>query len=458
MSLESFVDSTGRYFQQVLIPITDTNFFSHLFQFRFYNYATITDHLYPQKRSNVDQWSVDFVYLNYNRNRHDTTYRALGFSGRPPSFLRRYESMPYRQYRSDPTNAIRQEFEVLITNMDGIERNTRYLYEVDQVSGNQFFRYDGGSCNLPPVGSFGFQNCISGCGAAHACPPVKELFSLDYDRDTTSYMITHYISDSTGGVVLVDSMKYRQGFYNYFAYDDGTPELGYGLEPARGSLAYQFRLVIPDTLTGVQMYFNRTVNNANDRFFDIVVWSDNNGKPGAELYRQLRQRPVWSDNIYQLHLYEFDEPVVLNGVFYVGFQQEQGGSLNLGWDVVNNSGQYIFFNVDGTWQPSDYEGSLMLRPVLGSPILIGLDEISATKEPRLRVFPNPAQSVITIEVYGHKQWMPAEIMISDITGRVVAHEKFNKQHSIAMLPPGVYILKVMDNDGMQLVTKIIKSN
>lgn len=61
-------------------------------------------------------------------------------------------------------------------------------------------------------------------------------------------------------------MIYRQGFYNYFAYDDGTPEFGYGLEPARAMLAYQFRLVTMDTLSGVQLYFNRTLNDANYRF------------------------------------------------------------------------------------------------------------------------------------------------------------------------------------------------
>ncbi len=458
MSYEKFVDSTGKHFQQVLIPIVDSIYFSDKFQFRFFNYATIIDQLYPQKRSNVDQWNIDYIYLNYDRNRNDTTYRALSFSERAPSFLRRYESMPYRQYRADPTNAIRMDFEVLITNLDGIERNTKYLYQVEQQNGQQFHIYDGGSCPLPPYGIFGFQNCISGCGAAHACPPVISLFSLDYDRDTTSYFITHYISDSTGGVILVDSLKYRQGFYNYFAYDDGTPELGYGLEPARGMLAYQFRMVTPDTLTGVQMYFNRTLNNANDRFFDIVIWDDNNGIPGDELYRLERQRPIWTDELYGFHLYEFEEPVILNGVFYVGWQQEQGGSLNIGWDVVNNSGQYIFYNIDGNWRSSDYEGSLMIRPVIGTPYLIGIDEPYFETYPQLMVFPNPTQSMLTVEIQGNSLWKPIDLTIIDITGRPVMNKTYSRILDISNLSPGVYMVRVTGTDGLQLMTKVIKSN
>ena len=58
--------------------------------------------------------------------------------------------------------------------------------------------------------------------------------------DTTSYLIKHYISDSSESDVIIDSISYTQGFYNYYAYDDGTPELGWGMEYAGSSEAYQF--------------------------------------------------------------------------------------------------------------------------------------------------------------------------------------------------------------------------
>jgi hypothetical protein len=458
ISLTDFVDSTGRYFKQVMIPVVDTIFFTDNFQFRFYNYGSIASQVTPQKRSNVDQWNVDFVYLNYNRNRFDTAYEAITFSGRPPSFLRRYESMPYRQYRSDAFNAITPEFEVLITNMDAIERNTKYRYKVEQVNGSQRNGYDGGSCNLPPFATFGFQNCISGCGAAHACPPVVELFSLDFDRDTTSYFITHYVSDSSGSNILVDSMKFRQGFYNYFAYDDGTPEFGYGLEPARAMLAVQFRLVTMDTLSGVQLYFNRTLKDANYRFFDIVVWNENNGKPGEEIYRQRRQRPVWNDQLYGFHLYDFDEPLVLNGIFYVGLQQDEGGSMNLGFDAVNNSAEYIFYNVDDEWKSSDFEGSLMIRPVFGDPYLIGVDEKQPGDHPSVKLFPNPVSSKVSIRIESGALWQADEIFIFDLKGQTVFKTNFRDELDLSGLPQGAYLMRIAGKDGLQLYTKFIKSH
>lgn len=460
MSLEDFVETTGKYFQQVLIPIRDPVYLTDLFQFRFYNYASIAEQTYPNKRSNVDQWNVDFIYLNYNRHLHDTTYNKLSFSGRPPSFLRRYEAMPYRQYRADPSNANRPELELLITNMGGFERNTKYRYQVKQLEGTYAFGYDGGSCNLPPVGSFGFQNCTSGCGAAHACPPVNQLFSLDFDRDTTSYLITHFISDSTGSTILVDSMTYRQGFYNYFAYDDGTPELGYGLVPARAMLAYKFRLTTPDTLQGVQMYFNRTLNNANDRFFDIVVWNERNEKPGDEIYRKTKQRPQWNDQLYGFHYYRFDEPLIVSGNFYIGLQQEEGGGLNIGFDAVNNSSENLFFDSGDGWTQSDYEGSLMIRPVVGADYFIGLDEntMEPDSEPALTVFPNPAQNTVTLSISGANNWHPESVMMFDLTGRLLLHEKYHNTIDISGLPPGLMIIKVVGQHANPLISRIIKTN
>lgn len=457
MSLEDFVDSNGRYFKQVLVPIVDTVFFSDNFQFRFYNIGTIADQISPTKRSNVDQWSIDFVYLNYNRNRHDTTYRKLSFSGRPPSFLRRYESMPYRQYRADAFNAIRQEFEVLITNMDGIERNTKYRYSMVETGGGFEAYYDGGSANLPPFGVFGFQNCLTGAGAAHACPPVVSLFSLNFDRDTTSYLITHYISDSSGAVPLVDSMTYRQGFYNYFAYDDGTPELGYGLSGARSMLAYQFRMVAPDTLRGIQIFFNRTLNDANYQFFDIVVWRDNNGKPGDELYRMPRQRPVWTDQIYGFHQYDFLDPIIVNGLFYVGIQQESADNLNIGFDAVNNSRQYLFYNVDGTWRNSDYDGSLMIRPVLGQKMFVGLNEHNPPAKKSFSIYPNPTSGQLHIALPDTDMVLPQQIVLTDFKGSVLLQLPFSDQLNISHLPQGIYLLTIVFSDGSRMVDKVLKT-
>ncbi len=87
LSLDEFQEEYGKNMLQVMIPLIDTSYFNDKFRFRFRNYASLSNNLYPPSwKSNGDQWNVDYVYLNYNRTAGDTTYRAITFSQRAPSF------------------------------------------------------------------------------------------------------------------------------------------------------------------------------------------------------------------------------------------------------------------------------------------------------------------------------------------------------------------------------------
>lgn len=454
-SLEEFYAENNTYFKQVLIPVTDTSFFSERFQVRFYNYGSIADNTLPTYRSNVDQWNIDMVYLNKGRNFADTTYKKISFSERAPSFLKRYQAMPYKQYRADPTNAVLPNIKLFITNLDSITHNTIFRYNVTQINGNQQFSYDGGNTNLLPFSIAGFQTCETGPGAAHACPPVASRFSLDFDRDSTSYLITHYISDSTLAVPLTDSVQFTQGFYNYFAYDDGTPELGYGLEPAGAHFAVQFKMVVPDTLNGVQMLFNRTYDDANNKFFDIVVWRDNNGKPGEEIYRLVRQRPKWDETLYGFHYYSFPDPLMMNGTFYIGLMQEEIGSINIGFDASLDNSMYNFYKSDDQWSSSLYAGSIMLRPVVGSSYFVGNEEYKSTENPKLSIFPNPASTLINLRAETFATDNTTEIYIYDLTGRMVYKTKWQNQLKLDFLTKGMYLIRVNNASGQYATQKLL---
>ncbi len=455
MSLDSFYFFNDSYFKQVLIPVLDTSYFSNRFQFRFYNYGSISDNTLSANRSNVDQWNLDLIRLDYNRDFADSTYPLLSFSERAPSFLRRYQAMPYKQYRSDPTNAVKPTFEMFITNLDSITHNTTYSYHVNQNAGNQFFSYNGGNCNLDPFITTGFQTCQTGCGAAHACPPVQSLFSLDFDRDSTSFSITHYISDSTLQPPLVDSITYHQGFYNYFAYDDGTPELGYGLEPAGAHMAVQFRMVVPDTLKGIQMLFNRTLNNTNNKFFDIVVWKDNNGMPGEEIYRLVRQRPQWNENLYEFHFYEFPDPIILNGIFYVGLMQEEMGSINIGFDAALDNSQYNFYRSDNQWRNSLIPGSILLRPVVGSSYFVETPEFTSPQTHSLMCYPNPAQNSVRLSVNGFTPNDQTKIQFFDLTSRLVHQQNWQDQVSLSQFSKGIYFVRIIHQNRHIATQKLV---
>ena len=443
LSLEEFYEEYGRNMVQVNIPIIDTLYFNDSFRFRFRNYASVSNDNYPITwKSNGDQWNIDYVYLNYNRSVSDTTYRILTFSQRAPSFLKNYEVMPYRQYRYSPTSNTRPEFQMYISNLDNIEHNTKYSYHVKQVGGDFSYNYFGGSCNLKPFYEVGFQECV-GCGTAHACPPVNSLFSLDYDVDTTSYIITHYISDSSDLNSIVDSAIYRQGFYNYYAYDDGTPEGGYGVDGTPGSVANQFLLSMSDTLWGVQMYFNRTLNNANELYFDLCVWGDNNGKPGEIIYREEGVKVQWEEGLYSFYPYMLNEPLFVAGTFYVGWEKSNKYKLNIGMDANNKNQDKIFAKYYGEWHSSTVEGSLLVRPIVGSNLILGNYEQTIEKNTELRIYPNPASTYFSIGNSEIKDDPKSELTILNMFGQVV-HNQIGIESRIVTvnLSTGIYIVKV----------------
>ena len=454
MTLQEFQKKYGKSFVQVMIPLRDSGCFYKNFQFRFLNYASLANSINPSWQSNVDQWNVDYVYLNAGRTAGDTTYRAIAFSGTRPVFLKRYTEMPYRQYRSDPTNSMQPDFHVYIANLDKSAHNIHYYYKVNQVNGSFGYGYDGGQCVLKPFYETGFQDCNTSCSAAQACPPVNSLFSLDYDRDTTSYLIKHYISDSSVNPPLVDSMVSRQGFYNEYAYDDGVPEMGYTLEPAGAELAYRFQVKVPDTLRALRFYFNKT-KSMPSQFFDIMVWRDNNGKPGEVIYRQDNQKVYWENGLYPFTTYKLDTALLVSGTVYVGYRQ-QDQSLNVGFDANHDASEDIFYFSEGEWYQTAFKGALLIRPVVGRDMILGTN-IPQGKPYDVTAFPNPVQTNLHFTGLHITGQNPAVVAVFDLFGRRVLQQKlFKNELNTTSLRNGMYLLRLESGKKIYTTKFIVK--
>lgn len=448
VELDTFLMECGenQYFKKVMVPITDTCFFVEDFQVLFFNYGTLPTIMYPNDRSNMDQWNVDFVYLDRNRSLLNDSYPLVSLTGTVPSFLKRYQSMPYKHYKENPIALISNDFDLNMTNLDVNTHEVRYSCSIDDDNSSWSYYYSG-----EPLVVNQYQN--SGVLTSHI---VMGDFIYPYNHtfDTTSYTIRHYVEvvDEHNGEVRGDSIIRHQGFYNYFAYDDGTPEMGYGLVPSDTYFASQFKISRLDTLVGVQILFNRTFNDANFNFFDIVVWRDNNGKPGEVLYSLENQRPVWDDSLrYNFSNYRFDDIVKVNSTFYVGIRQRYSKSINIGFDSSIDNHQYNFYDVGEGWKNSAYQGSLMLRPVMGKKAyFIGVEE---NQEVELNIYPNPAQEVIHID--GIDEGLCDEILIYDMTGRVVKCYQYCDELNVSELLDGVYMIRIIKNDGSYDTSKLI---
>ena len=447
-TLDSFlIENNGQYFKQVMIPITDAKFFRDDFYFRFYNYASIVSNSLPSNRSNEDNWSIDFVYLNINRSIDDTDYPMLSFAGQKPSFFNRYQAIPYRQYRLNPNTFTRESLEVGVVNLDNIDHEASYYYTVQQVGGGQHYTRVLDPVTVHPYKTHGFLSCPE-YGESPACPYVSQLFALSMLYDSVSYQISHYIYDSTFTPPLVDSMVYRLGMYNYYAYDDGIPELGFGVHPAGGKFAVRFDLTEFDTIRGVQMLFNHTLNDANNKYFDIVIWNEENGKPGDELYRLKDQRPRWQDHLYGFSYYRFDKTVALAGAFYIGIEQQNDDLINIGFDTSIDNIEYNYINTNGSWQQSSKHGSLMIRPVVGASYYIGIQE---NAESTLRLYPNPVSNVLHLE----SDIKNGQVSIYDLTGRKVYMGEYQNTIPVDHLTDGMYLLNVTTDEGQVINQKFI---
>lgn len=453
--LDKFVEENGRYFKRVMIPITDSaRYFNKNFKFRFKNFASLADNSLLSWQSNVDQWNIDYVELDRNRTFADTNHRDIAFVSSAPGFLENYQSMPYWQYSADFINEMDNKFEMLITNLDANAHNASYKYHVYNSSGSKIKTYDAGSYTINPFYQDGYLNY-----QPFSNPGITLPFPLS--TDSVKYEVEHVLStDASLENRMNDTVRHTQRFYNYYAYDDGTSEAGYGLTPAGAKLAYKFRLNTRDTLTAVKFFFNKTWHTSNEQYFYLTVWNDDNGKPGDIIYQPDNAiLPDFSDNLNEFVTYELEKNVVFssnNAVFYVGWQQTSDEILNVGFDYSSNNRDKIFYNTQGEWLQSRYAGSLMIRPVFGNAKTDNQKEISEKNE-EIKIYPNPArnQRSVTIKLPpGAKESADHyQVRIFNLSGQLVYESRFNNTINIETLVKGAYFVNVSHRETGRRFTK-----
>ncbi len=437
-----------------MIPVADEKWLRSDFRFRFRNYVSLADNSLPSWQSNADHWNIDLVYLNINRTVHDTTFKILSFVDRPPSMIRQYESMPYHQYMSDPTNMMKDSIEMVITNLDTLIHNTAYRYVLYDQNLTPLDSCLRGNWDISPVYESGYLDYIN-----FTRPPVCfGFFPVDFTKDSALFNIAHYLTTGSGSYEgLNDTLRSTQAFRNYFAYDDGTAEAGYGLTPEGSQLAYRFTLKEPDTLRAIQMYMNETRTGANMDAFYLGVWKDDNGIPGVLEYSQQVKEPVYTKGINQFHTYILDTAIAIASTFYIGWIQTTDDNLNIGFDRHNQSCQFLFYNTSGEWIQSIQNGSVMMRPVVGKSLITPEPAPEAGNPKILEVYPNPVRSG---EIYFR---LPEEmndlaasdhvtLQVMNLTGQMVFEGSYTKELNIDAFTEGLYFVIVRGPNPAQYYT------
>jgi hypothetical protein len=444
-----------QYFKEVMIPITDSQYFRDNFQFRFRNYGSLDLDSWTSGNivgwsSNCDQWNIDYVKLDVNRTKNDLYPVDVAFVSPSISTLTEYQAMPWNQYR--PSDMI-TKFHNDLSNLSNTIRNTYYTYNIVKNHNQTIYVFPLNNENANPYSTDGLHKYEN-----HASPNLE--MSYEYDgADSAVFTITHIFSMVGGNddCRINDTSRFEQKFYNYYAYDDGTAEAGYGLLSTmtmpEASFAVKFTLAEPDTLQAVRMWFNHTLDDENVAEFSLMVWDDNNGLPGNILYEMPSQLPAFAEDYLDFIPYYLETPLPISGTFYVGFHQNHDIQLNLGFDQNNDARGKFFYRTTSQWNESFYKGAPMIRPVVGK----SFDHSNVSQHDRsdIRMYPNPTTGVVHIEVENPDEVLNYRIM--NVYGQCVENGTLHRNElSLERYPAGIYFVQLMTQNKPIITEKIIK--
>jgi hypothetical protein len=426
-------------FKIVMIPIKATEFFHDLFQFRFRNYASVT--------GNNDHWHVDYVKLDANRNINDTLMNDIAIQRYSTGVLKRYSVMPWNQFKANAADEVAASHKMYFRNNYGIAKNTSYSFKIEEVNSSTVLA-------TQALQSFNFNALQQDSATVPGINPAP-ITALNDALIKASYFC---YATGTGDLLSAnDTVLQYQRFGNYFAYDDGSAEKIYGLLGTGAKAALRFKCNTPDTVQAVRIHFARLQGVQSGLLFSILIWKKLN--PETILYQQDFNKPAYIDSINGFATYILDSGVYVTDTFYVGWLQSQQDMIYMGFDRNTNARQNLFYNIGSSWQNSLFDGSLMLRPVLGkrADLNVGIT-VPTFKIAPIMAYPNPSSDFITLQSGIPNYLQAAYYELQSLSGVSLLSGIFGGQTiSLKDLPLGMYILRLTTTDGYKHIIKVIKN-
>lgn len=440
-------------FKHVIIPILDTNFLHKGFQFAF---TTFTGRV-----GNANHWHIDYVYLDSKREINVDYYDDYAVQTTPSSLLKKYASMPYLHYIENPTSNSADSIYFRASNLFNTGKNIEVKHEVYHKSALL------ANSNYPSNGN----NIL----AKNSAERTLTIYDFSNISSEDPVVINRQISIREKGIINDyinnDQINVNQVFYDYYAFDDGSAERGFGFDQntnpsnIEGQIAYGFDITKRDTLYAIATYFNEAVYDVSFNTFRYRIWKDLSGVNGAQfdemIYESELESPDYNiangERTFSSHY--LDSTIVLDpGKYYIGWWQQSMYNLNVGWDMnygnIKTSSRVhpdLYYNTFGEWRNTDLpEGTLMMRPHFGSRREIYAN-INEKKVDRFtpKIYPNPACG----KVYLGKIWNQVSIRYSN--GQAVKEVKNTDSVDLHDIDSGLYFVTVVDEKGVYFTTKLV---
>jgi hypothetical protein len=450
----SFSTDTVSAFNQHIETVPDT-FCQAGFQFRFRNKTSMS----PSEvtggdgaLSNADCWNLDYIMMNTRPAAEHHSIDDITEVDIPRELLDFYESVPWT-HLNNAQSITRNNMRYMIRNIttgDSINVGRSYFVH-DMHAGTREF-YDQLFSKSPAQSLQTWYD------------PFFAPFTRNDNSDEGALEVVSYLITPAEQVKENDTSRIVLNFRNYYAYDDGSPEFGFGIsgESTAGALlACRFRIYEADTLQALQMLFNKTRNHANaDLGFQLCVWKDQEGLPGDLIYMSPETSTPGDElDLFGFNTYRFPADanlLITDTSFFAGWKQNTEDFINLGYDVNRNNLDRIFVNISGDWfnpGSSLIPGTPMIRALFGSKDFVtGIHDIPGTDK-SAELFPNPVSGILHIRTAG---FTLSHIRMIDLQGRVLLNEDGDHHEiDVTPFPAGMYLLQLRADDGSFVNRKLV---
>ena len=431
-------------FNHVSIPILDINYLHKGFQFMFTTYT--------RQVGNANHWHVDYVLLDKDRSSNDDSYNDYAIQNTPSPLLNSYTQMPYSHFSVNPMNHIVDSVYLRLSNLYKDPKTLQIRHQA--------------SINGSLIASTEFKNSTKNidaqASAVRNLPPYSSFTGLSSENPI---IIDRMVEVRENGVAndykRNDSITFTQEFSDFYAYDDGTVEQGFGFDQntnpsnIQGQVAYGFDIAKEDTLYAIATYFNQAVYDVSRKRFNYRIWKDLSGVNSATedeiIYESEELFPTYSsvNNWRTFTPHYLDTTLILSpGRYYIGWVQKSMFNLNVGWDknygYSNNPDKInrnIYYKTFGNWSNNDLpSGTIMMRPHFGTPkeIYASVNRIDLGNN-SIKIYPNPANDIVYLpRVFSH-------IRICDVHGKQVLEFWNNSNLNVSGLKEGAYFVFLNDN-------------
>ena len=432
-------------FKLAHIPIRNPAYFTDAFRFRFKNYGGLS--------GSLDHFHIDYVHVRDFSGFQDTLIEDFALSYPTISLLKDYSSVPWDHYQNNPSGKMSTSLPLTVRNS--------YLN-----AGANITSAGGGRIDIKHSGSTEGSIPLNGQAIVNYNPVTQPI--PDYQPRTT-YLSHHDISSSyqfdhtkpsgyqafeietivsvpVGSNYVPNDTAYSyQVFSNYYAYDDGSAELAYGPQGAQSRLAIKYTPYEADSIIGARIHFVPTVNDVTGKLFQLTIWEDNGGVPGAVLYQDnlfsLRQPSYgYGRNSFVDYYTEGMTKVPVSGTFFIGWRQIDALRLGVGLDQNTDQHDKTYYSLDGgfTWEQSQIPGSVMINPIFSTSLDGSLGIEPVVKEvAELTIYPNPSNGQFHIRSSNGET---GQINVYSLMGNLILSTN-EQTFDLSNHPDGIYLVK-----------------